>query len=140
MSKDPSAYDELFEKYPQLFRKRTLPASETCMCWGICCGIGWYELIDDVCGQLHTMFTELKLEGEDYPAVEQVKEKFGTLRFYMGDMKKLSKADAKKVYDFIHEAEHRSSITCEKCGKPGSEVPGSWVRTLCGVCREPPPQ
>ena len=137
MSKDPNAYDELFEKYPQLFRERTLPESETCMCWGICCGIGWYEILDDLCKNLHKMFTDLKLEGEDYPTVVQVKEKYGTLRFYMGNMKKLSKEDQEKAYAFINEAERRSGITCEKCGQPGSEAPGSWIKVLCGVCRKP---
>lgn len=137
MSKDTSAYEELFVKYPQLFRRRTLSEQETCMCWGIGCGIGWYEILDDLCAKLHKLFTDLKLEGEDYPAVEQVKEKFGTLRFYMENMKKLSKEDKEKVYAFITEAEHRTETTCERCGRPGEVAPGGWISVLCGVCRKP---
>jgi hypothetical protein len=137
MSKDPKVYDELFEKYPQLFRRRTLSAQETCMCWGIRCGIGWYEIIDELCADLHKLFTELKLEGEDYPAVEQVKEKLGTLRFYMDDMKKLSKENQEKVHTLIADAERRTEVTCERCGRPGEVAPGAWISVLCGVCRPP---
>ena len=107
------------------------------MCWGIACGVGWYEIIDELCGNLHKLFTELELTGEDYPAVEQVKEKYGTLRFYIDLTRKMSSDDKEKVYQFIRNAEHRSSITCEKCGKPGEEAPGSWIKILCGVCRKP---
>lgn len=54
----------------------------------------------------------------------QVKEKFGTLRFYYdgGD-------------DFIHGlttmAEAMSARTCEECGAPGELGGRGWVRTLC---------
>ncbi len=54
----------------------------------------------------------------------QVKEKFGTLRFYYngGD-------------DFINGlermAESMSAVTCEECGSPGTRTTGGWIRTLC---------
>lgn len=54
----------------------------------------------------------------------QVKEKFGTLRFYYygGD-------------DYISGiesmAESMSARTCEKCGKPGKVRQGGWIQTLC---------
>ena len=54
----------------------------------------------------------------------QVKEKYGTLRFYYdgGD-------------EFINGvttmAEYLSARTCESCGAPGKMRKGGWIRTLC---------
>lgn len=42
----------LCEKYPEIFRDRHAPSSETCMCWGFDCGDGWYPLIDALCAFL----------------------------------------------------------------------------------------
>jgi hypothetical protein len=56
--------------------------------------------------------------------VTQIKEKFGTLRFYYhgGD-------------DYIRGlesmADSMSARICEDCGKPGKIRSGGWVRTLC---------
>jgi hypothetical protein len=44
--------NKLFEKYPKIFRQKDLSMNETCMCWGIECGDGWYWLIDNLCSQL----------------------------------------------------------------------------------------
>lgn len=55
---------------------------------------------------------------------EQVKEKFGTLRFYYdgGD---------DYVQGLVSMAESMSSITCETCGTLGRIREGGWIRTLC---------
>ena len=60
-------------------------------------------------------------------AVVQVKEKFGTLRFYC------SGTDA--IYKYIQLAERLSSVTCEDCGKPGKANDSGWIRTQCDACR-----
>ena len=78
--------DKLFKKYPKLYRQHTLSMQETCMCWGICCGDGWFKLIDEL---------SAKLEPYDIEAV-QVKAKFGGLRFY------IASAPSDK-FDEIHE-------------------------------------
>lgn len=56
--------------------------------------------------------------------VFQVKEKFGGLRFYIGN-------GSDEIFSRIHEAEVDSYKTCEVCGKPGRERGGGWIRTLC---------
>ena len=54
----------------------------------------------------------------------QVKEKFGTLRFYY------SGGDA--VIDGIERmADSMSAVTCEECGVPGRIRHGGWISTLC---------
>ncbi len=56
--------------------------------------------------------------------VEQVKEKFGTLRFYYqgGD---------EVISGMVRMAESMSAVTCEECGVPGTRRGGGWVTTLC---------
>lgn len=61
--------------------------------------------------------------------VEQVKEKFGGLRFYVGEC-------SDEVYDVIVKGENESYTVCEDCGKPGRERPGGWILTLCDECEE----
>jgi hypothetical protein len=55
---------------------------------------------------------------------DQVKEKYGTLRFYYhgGD---------DFIDGMVRMAESMSAVTCEVCGNPGKLVGGGWIRTLC---------
>jgi len=73
--------DKLYKKCPKLFSQKDLPKTQTCMCWGISTGDGWYDLIDNVCEwiQNHTRWNP-----HLFPPIEftQVKEKFGQLRIY----------------------------------------------------------
>jgi hypothetical protein len=61
-------------------------------------------------------------------AVMQVKEKFGTLRFYC------SGTDA--IDRYIRLAERLSAVTCEDCGRPGKANDSGWIRTQCDECRD----
>jgi hypothetical protein len=56
--------------------------------------------------------------------LDQVKEKFGTLRFYYtgGD---------DYISGMVRMAESMSGVTCEECGAPGEQNDGGWIRTLC---------
>jgi len=70
---------KLVEKYPDIFRDRRGNPRETLMCWGFECGDGWYNIIDTLCNNIQ-MHVNIK---QCAPVVAtQVKEKFGTLRFY----------------------------------------------------------
>ena len=55
---------------------------------------------------------------------EQVKEKYGTLRFYYDG------GDA-YISGMVTLAEAMSAVCCELCGAPGLIRDGGWVRTLC---------
>lgn len=61
-------------------------------------------------------------------AVSQVKEKFGTLRFYCPGN------DA--IFQYTRWAEYLSSITCELCGKYGKLRDGGWITTRCDECAD----
>lgn len=54
----------------------------------------------------------------------QVKEKFGTLRFYVNGGDRYTDG-------VINMAEVMSAYTCEECGSPGKSRTGGWIRTLC---------
>jgi len=48
----PELEKQLIEKYPILFRDVNKSPKETCMCWGIEAGSGWYDIIDNLCGYI----------------------------------------------------------------------------------------
>jgi hypothetical protein len=169
--------DELLcEKYPKMMVNRNKPMQETCMCWGFDCGDGWFNILDQLMGNIqhhidwkekqrtlamayNLMAAQAKegnfdlfddsmkdLNNPEYKAkrlseviagdfrsvpesipqvtLDQIKEKFGTLRFYYtgGD----------DVIDgMVRMAESMSGVTCETCGNPGQQRGGGWIRTLC---------
>ncbi len=119
------------EKYPEMFSQ---PYG------GFAVGAGWWPIIEALCRQIdsytkwrnNTRESLLKDNPHNYPipekvpqvVVEQIKEKFGGLRFYYqgGD-------------EFIRGLETMAELwaghTCEECGKPGERRSGGWIRTLC---------
>jgi len=99
---------------------------ETCMCWGFECGDGWFPLINQLMSNIQHHLDWKNKDSEVVPQVtlDQVKEKFGTLRFYFtgGD---------DYIRGMVTMAEAMSSITCETCGKPGTSTGGGWIKTAC---------
>lgn len=117
--------DALYAKYPKIFAQKDLSMRETCMCWGIDTGDGWYDLLDNLCGQLQGM-TDNNPENVEFPQLQatQVKEKYGTLRFYTNG----SSAWQDGVISF---AEYLSGTVCDVCGDKGEIVGGGWLSTRC---------
>lgn len=129
--------DKLYDKYPKIFRQKDLSIKESCMPWGICTDDGWYCLIDNLCGQ-----RQFDTDHNSYPQVEaiQVKEKFGTLRFYYNIIPTVYKHTERQygtIDGAISFAEFFSSSICERCGSTEevSQTKG-WVKTLCKKCME----
>lgn len=108
--------------------------SETCMCWGIDTGIGWYKLLDELCAQ----FTLLKRYSGLEVIAKQVKSKYASLRFYHRVTFPIASTDEEKtiwmniIDALIGEAERVSGQTCEETGRFGQTyVKGGWYMTLC---------
>jgi hypothetical protein len=61
--------------------------------------------------------------------LDQVKEKFGTLRFYYtgGD---------DYISGMVSFAESLTAVTCEECGNVGKSRGGGWIHTYCDPCEE----
>lgn len=82
-------------------------------------GPGWVPILDRLAEDLVAMGWDRDLH--------QVKEKFGTLRFYIGN-------SCQVMEERIDKAEDESAVTCEECGKPGTSRGGGWVVTNCDEC------
>jgi len=103
---------------PKLYAQRNMPMSQTCMCWGFP-GDGWFGLLLEASLALEAL--DLRIEAV------QVKEKFGTLRFYIGG----PDWNDERVNAIVRRAEQRSAVECEDCGAAGERRGGGWIRTLC---------
>lgn len=119
----------LVRDFPLLYADRSAPMTQTSMCWGFP-GDGWEPLIRRLSEKLEPLIAALPESEYGRPRASQVKEKFGTLRFYM-----TSATD--EMYKLISEAESESARTCEMCGAPGKTRGGGWLVTLCDGCARP---
>lgn len=91
------------------------------------CGPGWIDLIRD----LNTRLNEL----DPAYTVVQVKEKFGGLRFYLGDVNPDVEAE---VATAVTAAEASSYTICDECGEPGRLQRSRYIiMTRCANCARP---
>ena len=123
--------DELLcQRYPKMMVNRDKSMMETCMCWGFECGDGWFNILDQLMGSIqhHIDWKNKKEEVVAQVTLNQVKEKFGTLRFYYsgGD---------DYIDGLVTMAESMSGVTCEDCGSPGTQTQGGWIKTACAAHR-----
>jgi len=58
----------------------------------------------------------------------QIKEKFGTLRWYCSAAEDEDRLQAGRI---VQATEWVSGAVCETCGAPGRTRTGGWIRTLC---------
>lgn len=131
----------LVTAHPELFRgKPPAVASEL--------PGGWFDIVDALCRDIEDL-----LGPEPWRLdIQQIKEKFGGLRFYFsldgfedmfadlhadrGIRTLIAKADGPPLMDKIRElvaaASLRSTTTCEACGATGTRATrGGQVSTLC---------
>jgi hypothetical protein len=89
------------------------------------CNDGWRDLIERACVRI-----ENALDNGDTIKISQIKEKYGTLRFYWsGRLPSEAKAKVDEVVDL---AKARSAFTCEIYGAEGRLYScGGWLATAC---------
>ena len=135
-------FEDFAKRWPDLFQKSGD--------FEFSIGPGWYGIIDTLCGlmsqrveqakarlkyamenpdrKLFKSIPELEQEVadalEELPEIAQVKEKFGTLRFYIN-------GGTVETHNYIAFAEAMTAHVCEVCGSPGKSRHGNWVRVLC---------
>ena len=167
--------NKLYEKYPKIFVNRYASEQESCMAFGLEVGDGWYNLIEVLCEALtYTFTTSVRIDEEDgkrlgikptswandptptyYFSVEppqvvadQVKEKFGELRFYYHleyskenislietkkypSLEEVNKRYADYMDGIVHFATIASSRTCEVTGADGVMcVRKGWFKVI----------
>lgn len=142
---EKSKYDKMMEEFPILYQQKSLSMTETCMCWGIECGEGWYFPLRDLSNKLESLNETFgKIYGFEIQAA-QVKSKYGILHFYW-EIHLTNKNTTNLSYfndiveKLIKEAEEECFNTCEKCGRfigsrhsPRCETQG-WISYLCEDC------
>lgn len=101
---------DLFLKYPNVFNHE------------IECEDGWLNIIDEA-----TNFLFRNKTNPENVEAKQVKEKFGTLRYYHNAH--ISSKDC-EIFEMILS---KSAHTCEKCGAAGKIRAGGWIKTLCEI-------
>jgi len=90
------------------------------------CGSGWVPLVKEL--------TIIINKYNNFPLIEhpvfidQIKEKFGTLRF------SISSYHEEAIVSSIQFAESISKYICEECGDKGEIRNSGWVKTLCDTC------
>ncbi len=113
--------DLLCQRYPAIFAQRNYSPNISGIGRGFECGDGWFDLIDALCECLQ--FWTDHNNGEPQVVVRQVKQKFGTLRFYC-------KGVNERQRGMIDMAVTMSNRICEECGAPGEMV---GYRICCPV-------
>jgi len=139
---DEQKFEDLAKRHPDIFQKSGD--------FEFSIGDGWYGVIDTLCGMLSYRLESAKsrlkyaienpdahfnvpisaLEKdvadalEELPTISQVKEKFGTLRFY-------TDGGTTEMNNYIDFAEAMTAHICEECGAPGKSRSGGWIKVLC---------
>ena len=118
----PELDAQLCQRYPRIFADRHASIQTSSMGWGFGCGGGWFDVIDAICARLQHMTDH---EGVPRVVASQVKEKFGSLQFYVQHA-------TEAQIDEIQEIAGRLSHICEVCGAPGAlVVAGGWHQVRC---------
>lgn len=141
----------LRSKYPRLFRKGISR-------YDFSIYNGWFEIIDQLCADITKEMDKLPFCA--YFQVDQVKEKFGGLRFYYSGpnfdtfefngiylfiwnmiawclrWNKQLETARHTINNLVSAAEKQCWKVCEDCGAPGSRGGIGWIKTLCDDCQE----
>lgn len=85
---------------------------------------GWYQIVVDCDKELTTIDPNYQ--------IQQIKEKFGGLRYYMTPSNDTTEEQKDKMYKVISRHEAIAAQTCEATGKPGVLMKsiGGWRKTL----------
>lgn len=100
---------------------------------GFAISAGWWPIVEKLCDNIQSHLKHRNGLATQYPdqhnpveqvVVDQIKEKFGGLRFYYsgGD---------DTIHGMVRMAEAWAANSCEECGNVGTRQGEGWVRTLC---------
>ncbi len=119
--------EALMRRYPQIFGPGPWHIDDTMLGWGLTIGDGWVPLLERLCAGL-----SLVIAGDDLAEFRalQVKEKFGSLRFY-------ARGGNERTSALIDGAVYASERICEGCGIPSKiRSRRGWYTTICDACVE----
>jgi hypothetical protein len=131
--------EEIEARYPRVFGSGTHSPDQSIgtVYWEF--GYGWDTLIENLAAAIDReieMDPSLAVDdpenGKFAFKVQQMKEKFGTLRFYYS-------GGNDRIHGLVDMTEQLSGSVCEVCGSLGTlckKNNGSWIRTLCEDCAQ----
>lgn len=153
---------KLQEDFPFMQQNRVESEHNIYRKWGLECSSGWYQLIHDLCQEIADRYAED--EASIDIVIQQVKEKFASLRFYysyedaacpiqafdcLGDGISIrfhpentrndekTKKLREDIAQIVRGYEEKSKTVCENCGQAGNiRMDMPWIRTLCNGCYE----
>jgi len=134
---DSHKTNELYKKFPHLYRERTAPLESSGMGWGFQCENGWYKIIYEMSKKIDKISTQ----GEHAPAISLVsRHEDGTLHVAVSNI-------TPSVADIVMSAAEQSRLTCEFCAYTPSFLreQDSFLKghIACGRCLRkaaPPPK
>ena len=92
---------------------------------------GWIDLVDNLCADLNNLMEEMDPENITNLVVLQVKEKFGSLRFYY-HIDTENNSLYQRLKEAIHKAEVTSQTVCQFTGQHGELcMHNRWLMVLC---------
>ncbi len=140
---------KLAEEFPFMQKGLTLaqqrangPINDLYSAFGCDCADGWYDLLRSLCTEIRDAYAEAGLPVDI--GIDQIKEKFGTLRFYCHTWEHVDRTPENeaayrevhlKIDEIVSRYEDKSEEVCEECGKSGvlrNDL--SWIQTLCDEC------
>jgi hypothetical protein len=97
------------------------------------CGDGWVNLISEIAKFISSKTSKCY--------ADQVKEKFGTLRFYISCGDGISEPEYVEIASFISAIERQSAHICEDCGvklddSNRNKVKSYWIKNICVTCKQ----
>lgn len=144
--KDGTEMDDLIDKYPRLFKGRAPRIPSHVL-------PGWAVLIDRLCADIDALLNDAQAAAFE---VDQVKEKFGQLRFYfslhrqadtrvdliaddgvtslVGQVHGEDDTLRQRLRELVTAAEDASATLCAVCGEVGrGRNQGGYLTVLCDV-------
>lgn len=115
----PSIFDSMQEERDKMGIEPFHPIA-----FGFECGDGWADLLVELCENIQSRLNTFEPQVASEIVAFQVKEKYGTLRFYLS-------AYDDTIEEYIRDAEKKSAVTCEQCGKQGKLRGTVWLYAAC---------
>jgi hypothetical protein len=120
--------NELYEKFPHLYRERTAPLESSGMAWGFRCEDGWYKIIYDMSKRI----TKISNDTNHAAAITEIgRHEDGTLKIEIRNL-------SPPVDMVVTGAREQSRLTCEYCSYSPAHIRANGRQTAghiaCGRC------
>jgi len=88
---------------------------------------GWIPIVRKLCERIEETGGDLR--------VQQIKEKFGSIRFYYTVPIEDENVGREDIGELVKTARSQAKGTCQRCGEPGEDrTVNHWITVLCNDC------